>query len=552
ILLLFWDRGWPVARIHFAALQPHAEQIARQFLAEAGVDLAGFDVVVSFETDRSAQNYLERVAGQRALDRIAADDVTVWRWRARFFRELDAREYAVGVLPSGRVSGWSQILAEADPGATLSEPEARALAERAVAAWTRAGETWRPAGYSAQTLPNRVDYRFTYERDDWSVGDATHRRVVTVHGDQIGGVVDFLHVPDAWIRAQRIETNRGVVLAVAGWTITVGIGLAAIAVALWAWTTRQLPWRAAVAVSVALLLVSLLALANQLPVWLAGYTTTVSVSAHLAGLARDQIGQLGPTIAVAGVAVAAALAIWRRALPTQPHPIDDLRVRALATQRFARAVIVGYAAAGAWLGYFTLYYWVGASVFGVWSPLELPYRDVMSGAFPAAFPLFVALAAALAEESVFRLFALPAGILALGAIWRRAGGASPGPRAMVAIRLIVIVAVAAVWGSLHSTYPQQPFFIRALELTITGVLAGFVFLRWGIVAVTLTHYIGNASVAGALFLLSGNLGLQVAAVVVILLPTLLLLPALVSWLRGRPLPERHVAAEPVGAPPITR
>ncbi|GIW10466.1 MAG: hypothetical protein KatS3mg061_1523 [Dehalococcoidia bacterium] len=105
--------------------------------------------------------------------------------------------------------------------------------------------------------------------------------------------------------------------------------------------------------------------------------------------------------------------------------------------------------------------------------------------------------------------------------------------------------MAVIWGSLHSTYPQQPFFIRALEVSLIGLAAGWVLLRWGLLATMLTHYIGNASIVGALFLLSGNGSLQLAAAAVVGLPLVLFLPALGAWLRGGRLPN----LPPQPAPP---
>ncbi|MCS6801620.1 MAG: lysostaphin resistance A-like protein [Chloroflexota bacterium] len=537
IVLLFRDRGVPIAAIEFRVLQPGAEATARAFLEARGVDLRDFRASVSFETDRDAQGYLERVAGQRALDRIAAAEATIWRWRVRFFRELDPLEYLVSVRPDGAVVGWARVLPEAAAAPSLDEEAARTLAETALQSAGRTLAGWSLVGAARETRPNRVDYRFTWERDDWQVGDARLRQTVLVQGDTVGGWFDFVRTPESWVRALRIETNRGVVLANIGWTLTYAIGLAAATVFLAEWRAGRTRRGVPLALMGGFLIVGLAALFNQLPLWVASAPTTMTVGAYVLAQLRDQLGQLVPSLAVVGMAAAAGLALWPRAFPQLPHPLADLTPAGWRTRRFVTAVLFGYLAAGAWLGYFTVYYWLGSAFFGVWSPVELPYRDVMSGAFPPAFPLVVGAAAAIAEETVFRLFAIPAGTLALAWLWKRGTGRSPRRRAQALLVGIVIVVAALVWGSLHSTYPQLPFYVRAVEVAVIGVLAGVVLLRWGLVATLTTHYVGNTSVVGVLFLLSGNPALQAGAIVVIALPLLSLVPAALALLRGSALPD---------------
>lgn len=537
VVVLFHDRGVPIAAIDFRVLQPGAEAVARAFLEQRGTDLTGYRSAVSFETDRDAQGYLERVAGQRELDRIAATEVTVWRWRVRFFRELDPLEYVVSVRPDGAIVGWSRVLPEGAPAPSLDESAARALAEEALREAGRTLEGWSPAGAARETRPNRVDYRFTWERDNWRVGEATIRQTVVIQGDTVGGWFDFVRTPERWVRALRIESNRGVVLANAGWTLTYALGLGAALIFLVEWRAGRTRRTAPLALVGGFIVVGVAALLNHVPLWVASAPTTATVAAHVLAQARDEVSQLAPSIVAVGLAAAAGFAIWPRAFPGVPNPLADLTPAALRTRRFVTAVIFGYAAAGAWLGYFTLYYWLGSRLLGFWSPVELPYRDVMSGAFPPAFPLFVGAGAAIAEETVFRLFAIPAGTLALAWLWRRMVGQPPGRRARAALVGVVIVTVALVWGSLHSTYPQLPFYVRAIEVAIVGGLAGVVLLRWGLVATLLTHYVGNTGIVGALFLLSGNTLLQVAALVVIALPLVLLLPAAVALARGATLPD---------------
>ena len=42
---------------------------------------------------------------------------------------------------------------------------------------------------------------------------------------------------------------------------------------------------------------------------------------------------------------------------------------------------------------------------------------------------------------------------------------------------LAVLIPAVVWAFLHANYPQEPIYIRGLELTVVGVIFGVVFLR---------------------------------------------------------------------------
>src|SRR5258708_22631316 len=121
--------------------------------------------------------------------------------------------------------------------------------------------------------------------------------------------------------------------------------------------------------------------------------------------------------------------------------------------------------------------------------------------------------------------------------------------------MLGVIVPAFFWSFLDSAYPQEPGYIRGIEVGLIGILAGIVMLRWGIVATLIWHYTVDASLVGMLLIRSDNLYFKISGVVVGLAAVAPLAWSGISYLaRGsfEAVGDLLNAAEPVGGISLER
>jgi hypothetical protein len=560
VTLLLYHQTFREATIDLTIGRAAAEQRALTFLSQQGVAAGDHWRSVSFQTDTTAQDYLIASSGLAELDALARQDLKLASWHVRLFTPLDPEEWSVDVSSrTGRIFSYQHTIKEEAPGATLPITAAEQLALHALAARPGGGPApfeLRPLARRVTRQPNRIDQTFTWERPALRRGDATYRYSVTISGDQVGRFDEYYNIPESWRRLARWHGRRGALLNTIGWTaayaLLVGLGLAW----LWAASRKLLRVRFAATLLAAVALVALATALNSIPLFLSSLPTDVSVPAFLA----DQLGAYAGTALTVGAAIVIAgmageVLVWtaldkrqetrdkrqEQAISRLPSPVSRLPVslskvltpRGLASAPIARCLLIGICVGVAQLGYVTLFYWAGQRWFGVWAPVDPNYDDILSTPLPWLYAMALGLLPAIGEELVFRL-----------------GGISLLQRLTGMPRLSVVM-TAVIWAALHTTYSQQPFFIRLVELTIVGVVFGVLFLRYGVLTSIAAHYTYNAALMAPL-LVQGSWATRAGAMLAIGGAALLLLPALARRLRGQPLEDARALVAPPTADPRAR
>jgi hypothetical protein len=151
----------------------------------------------------------------------------------------------------------------------------------------------------------------------------------------------------------------------------------------------------------------------------------------------------------------------------------------------------------------------------VWSPIESDYSNMLGTLFPFLDPLSRSFQAAVSEELVYRFFAI--------ALLLR----------YLKIKSFALLIPAFIWGFAHSNYAVFPFYTRGIELTIDGIIAGYFFIRYGLITVIVAHFVYDAIMIGMPLLLSSNLYFFWSGIAVVGVMAIPILLWIIGMLKGK-------------------
>lgn len=478
-------RAFPEASIDFRVSRGEAAAIAGRFLGARGQSVAGYRHASRFSFDGEAKTFLERELGLQEANRLMGDGVRLWRWSHRWFRPQQKEEYRVEVTPRGETVGYRHEIPEAAARPSLDAAQARALAEEFLATMGRAPETLEYVEGSSVARPARTDHVFTWKQRGFDVRDATYRFEVIVLGNEIGGYREYLKVPEAWLRGYERLRSKNMAAQSADTAVLMVLVVGLLVTLVTRVRARDVRWGRASMVGAAGAVLFFLSSWNAFPLEEFGYPTTDSYASFIA---RRVLEYVTGALAAGGllfVLTAGAEPLYRQHFGGQISLGNLFRARSLRTKSFFKGAVLGLALTGIFVAYQTGFYLL-AYRFGAWSPADVPYSDMLNTRFPWLFVLFGGFLPAVSEEFLFRMFAVP---------WLR--------KAVRSLAAAIILA-GFIWGFGHAGYPQQPFYIRGVEVGIGGVALGIILLKWGILPCLVWHYSVDALYTALLLLRSNN------------------------------------------------
>lgn len=506
----YQEEAFPELSPEFSKSRAEIEDITHTFARQFGFDTSKYQHATIFGQSSTAKNFLELEYGTDELRKASRDGVNLWYWSTRYFIPGELKEMSLRVDTEGRLKGAFVSLPEKMVLPKIGKEKAEKIARQFIA--DNIGhhplDSLKLTEADEKQKPGHDVYRFTWERSDWEWGDGKYHVHVSVSGDRITRYHEHLDVPEAWSRKYRklrSENNIYQTIATTGMSI-IGIGIVIMFIMMMVrhevhW--NGFPYRWLLPVGSIMLLSQL----SDFPSILYSYQTQDDLGSHVAsGLLGALYGTLSDLVSFMIIAFVAD-ACWQKTFPHHTPIRSLLNGKGLATAESMRAVGLGFVLATLTLAYVTAYYMLGDK-FGIWTPSSIDYGKVMTSYLPSIEALSVGISAAWNEELLFRVLGVVLVYRLTGSLWA------------------AVLINAAVWGFLHSNYPQLPAYSRGIELTIEGIALGWVAIRYGILTTFISHCLYNTWLGAMIAWQTGSSWHMAMAVLVSTWPVLL-------WVWGR-------------------
>lgn len=506
--ILFYNDAFPVASIDITLSKQDVLERASNFIKNQGFSLEGFDNTILFSSDYHASIYLQKTQGIKKSNQLIRKEIPVWFWRVRWFKELEKEGFVVDVHPTtGEVVHFYHSILDDQGGQNLPQKVARRMAEEKLAGCGINLDAYELKDSTKKSQKNRTDYSFVWEKVGYKVEEATLRLRVDIYGDKLGRFSRYLKVPEEFYRYVQRETSLGVALSMASNIAIFLLIIAAILVIFIRSKSIKVNWKFGLFFACAVVILKLGNSFNSLPLLWNFYSDTMSKAVFISMALGDRLNNAMLQAAmIFGYGVLGELlsgGISKKRTPL----LYAIERKKFFLKDVTPILVIGYSLGFIFLGYTALFYLIGTKFFDIWIPPHSVYSNILGTVMPFLFPLTIAASAAIREEFMFRLFAI--------SFFKK----------WVRFSWLAVFLAALIWGFSHTRYPFFPVYIRGIEVALAGLIFGWVFLKYGLAAIIIAHFVVDSCLGSMPLLKSHNPYFIISGLVVIGLASMPLLIA---------------------------
>lgn len=508
-ILLFlakFHESFPSASIDLSIPKKQIVAKAMQWSRQLGYNPDGAIDSTIFEYDNDAKTFLEYELGQAKANELMRKEIPTWYWRTRFCRPFQQEEANIAISTDGTLKFLDYNIPNDAKRPSLTHAEARKLAEDFVQTKIGISLAGTELVDDAETKQvARTDHSFTWKHLQPDYKDGLLYTYVYISGNQLTQFNHYLHVPQHFEhKYARMRAWNETLKRIAN-IIFMALAASLSFIFIWAFAQGWIRWRLVIVAGIVTAVFQVLGWFDNWPALMSSYNPTSSVDQFITTSVVGLGASTAYSMIQAMVFVGAVEPIYRLLFPKKIAIEKLLTPSGLRTQSVFRGLVAGLAVFGIHTAYVVVFYLLGQRL-GFWDPLDIGGAANLSHLSPVFDAINVGLFASTMEELMYRVLCL--------AIFQR----------ITRNFWVANVLQAASWAFMHSDYPQEPPYVRGVELTIGGTFYGWVLRRFGLIATVLAHYTYDAILGVTPLVTSASLSDRLTSIIAIL-PGILALAA---------------------------
>lgn len=472
---------------------------AKNYLANKGIDINGYDTAIVFTTDNYGYSLLQQKLGEDGFeDFLDEHKLAYYKYSVRFFKEHEIEEvFVILDAENGKVIGFNRYIEESESRPPLSQDEAKAKALDFLSLEGFDKEALEDEDYLSDSVFNRTDHFFTFKFKgtdlDTDFGSTHLSLSITVLGDGIEGYDEpFVFVPETFYRSIDTQFGLGDLLSILAILASTLVLLASLVVMIIGFVKASIKWKIFLYIAIGVFVLLVLNSINEYQSIKYYYPTELPFFAFLLStLSLSLIGSLGNSITLFITGASGQFLS------------NEIWPRKLYSKNASKSILIGYMVGLFSLGLTSLIFLFGEKYLGVWYLADISNYNNLLTIIPIIPVLMISILPAISEEFTYRLF----GITFL--------------KKYLKSTCLAVILMTIIWAVAHSSSPVFPFYFRAIEVFIGGLIFAYFFVRYDLITVITAHFIFNALITIPIFLAYGNFLYTSTALLVAILPLIL-------------------------------
>ena len=500
-ILLFlakFNESFPSASIDLSIPKKQIVEEAKRWSNQMGYNPDGAITSTVFSYDDDGKTFLEHELGQAKANELMRKEIPTWFWRTRFCRPFKQEQINIAISTDGRLQFVDRSIPNDVKLPSITHPEARKMAEEFVQ--SKIGISLKDTELiddAATKQVGRTDHYFTWKHLHPDYKDGMLYTYVYISGNQLTQYNHYLHVPQRFEHQYAKMRAWNETLKSIANIIFVALAASIAFIFIWAFAQGRIRWRLVIIAAIITAVFEILGWFDNWPTLMSGYDTSTSVDQYVTKSLIRLLASTAMSMLQSMVFVGAVEPIYRLMFPKKIAIEKLLTPSGLRSRSVFQGLVAGLAVFGIHTAYVVAFYLLGQRL-GFWDPLDIRDAANLSHLSPVFDAINVGLFASTMEEMMYRVLCL--------AIFQR----------LTKNFWVANLLQAASWAFMHSDYPQEPPYVRGVELTIGGTFYGWVLRRFGLLATVLAHYTYDAFLGVTPLVSSASVTDRMTSVVAIL------------------------------------